>query len=77
VPGERFPNWQGRESLLQKVERTLEFLDPSRAETLLLIDILLELCFSLLRLSLLDLEYVYQMVVLLLERRSGGEQLLL
>ena len=63
--------------MLKKVERVFESFDLSRAATLLLIDILSELGFSLLGLSLLDLECCYQMVVLLLESRSGGEELLL
>ena len=55
----------------------MKFLDPSRIEIVLTIDILLELGFSLLGLSLIDLECCYQMVVLLLESRSCGEELLL
>ena len=55
----------------------MKFLDPSRMKTVLTIDILLELGFSLLGLSLLDLECCNQMVRLLLESRSGGEELLL
>ena len=55
----------------------MKFLDPSRADTVLVIDVLLELSFSLLGLSLLDLECCNQMVVLLLESCSGGEELLL
>ena len=54
----------------------MKFLDPSRADTVLVIDVLLELSFSLLGLSLLDLECCNQMVVLLLESGSGGEVLL-